>query len=149
MERAENNLSRIAYFGIAGLCSLFVAVGLCRFSYTPLVPAMIQQGWLTKVSASYLGTIHFLGYLLGALSAHRITKYIPAHRLLRWSFLLSVAGLGMCSVNWGFAWLSVGRLTVGATGAILTIITPSVVWRHVPSIYKTRVMGIVISGVKG
>ena len=62
-----NRLDAQALFAtLAGLCGSFVAIGLARFAYTPLIPALIQAHWFTSSQAVTLGAANFAGYLLGA-----------------------------------------------------------------------------------
>jgi len=85
----ENNTTRLHlwYFSIAGLCSLFIGLGLCRFTYTPMVPALIHQEWVTQVGASYLGTINFFGYFLGAFLGQQANKYFEIPVIIKWNLM--------------------------------------------------------------
>ena len=40
---------------LAGLGASFVGIGLARFAYTPLIPALIAARWFTPSEAAYLG----------------------------------------------------------------------------------------------
>ena len=40
---------------LAGLCASLVGIGLARFAYTPLIPALIAAGWFSPAAAAYLG----------------------------------------------------------------------------------------------
>lgn len=39
---------------LAGLCATLVGVGLSRFAYAPLLPSMVQAGWLAAGAAGVL-----------------------------------------------------------------------------------------------
>ena len=52
---------------LAGLCAVLVGIGLARFAYTPLIPALIAAQWFTAAEAAYLGAANLAGYLAGAL----------------------------------------------------------------------------------
>ena len=56
---------------LAGLAASLVGVGLARFAYTPLIPALIAVGWFSPADAAYLGAANLIGYLAGALLASR------------------------------------------------------------------------------
>ncbi|MBE9553867.1 MAG: YbfB/YjiJ family MFS transporter, partial [Proteobacteria bacterium] len=66
-------IRKLSFVGLAGG---LIGVGICRFAYTPLVPVMIGEGWITEAQAGYLGAINFAGYFAGAalawLSAKRL-----------------------------------------------------------------------------
>ena len=50
-----------------GMVSLAVAMGIGRFAFTPLLPMMLADGVLTLPEASWLASMNYLGYLVGAL----------------------------------------------------------------------------------
>ena len=51
---------------VAALSANLVGIGLARFGYTPLIPALIAAGWFTPSAAVYLGAANLAGYLAGA-----------------------------------------------------------------------------------
>lgn len=104
-----------AAVGLAGLLSLAVAMGIGRFSFTPLLPLMIQDGQLDLSAAGWIASANYLGYLLGALSAARL-RLTPI-RLAMGALLLTVAliaAMGLPLGAWG--WAAV-RLAAGAASA--------------------------------
>src|SRR2546421_13034900 len=54
---------------VAALSANLVGIGLARFGYTPLIPALVAAGWFTPSAAVYLGAANLAGYLAGALGA--------------------------------------------------------------------------------
>ncbi|MGH6739234.1 MAG: YbfB/YjiJ family MFS transporter, partial [Bradyrhizobium sp.] len=50
-----------------GLLALASAMGIGRFSLTPLLPLMQQDAHLTLIVGGWLATGNYIGYLLGAL----------------------------------------------------------------------------------
>jgi hypothetical protein len=52
----------------SALCAILVGIGLARFAYTPLIPALVEAGWFTPAEAAYLGAANLAGYLAGALA---------------------------------------------------------------------------------
>ena len=51
---------------MTGIMATLAAIGIARFAYTPLLPAIIQQGWFTASQGAYLGAANLLGYFIGA-----------------------------------------------------------------------------------
>lgn len=74
----------------AGICSLLLTLGVARFSYTPLLPIMLEQTDLTLSLAGWLAAFNYAGYLLGALIAARVRSLETKDRLYRIYLILAV-----------------------------------------------------------
>ncbi len=61
---------------VSGMCAVFIGLGLGRFAYSPLVPAMVKAGWFTTTQAGHLIAINLIGYFLGALFLRFFAKKI-------------------------------------------------------------------------
>jgi predicted MFS family arabinose efflux permease len=146
-EFENSNSTHCWYFAIAGLCSLFIGLGLCRFCYTPIIPALINQHWVTESGASYLGTINFFGYFLGAFLGQRVNKYLEIPTVIKINLITSIIGLALCAINLGFVWLALWRFIVGITGAMLMVLTPSTILKKVPVNVRGRVSGMMFTGI--
>ncbi len=57
---------------LSATAALLVGIGLARFAYAPLLPAVIAQGWFAPGAAAYLGAANLLGYLAGALGGRPV-----------------------------------------------------------------------------
>src|ERR1700752_247338 len=68
---------------LAGLCASLVGLGLARFAYTPLIPALIAAKWFSPSDAVYLGAANLAGYLAGALIAREFGARAGSVRTLR------------------------------------------------------------------
>ncbi|WP_299880082.1 YbfB/YjiJ family MFS transporter [uncultured Cocleimonas sp.] len=82
----------------AGLFSLILAMGISRFSYTPLLPVMINETYLNDASGGWLATINYLGYMLGAIIAASISDLKLKDVLYRVGLIvavLSTVGMGV------------------------------------------------------
>jgi len=73
----------------AGLCASLVGLGLARFAYTPLIPALIAAKWFSPAEAVYLGAANLAGYLAGALIARELGHRAGAVRTLRGMMVLA------------------------------------------------------------
>jgi hypothetical protein len=82
---------RLWHAALAGLSALLVGIGLSRFGYAPLIPALIQIGWFDAGQASYLGATNLAGYIAGAALARRLTDCLSATGLMRGSMVLATA----------------------------------------------------------
>jgi hypothetical protein len=65
---------------LAGLCATLVGIGLARFAYTPLIPALIAAHWFSPSATVYLGAANLAGYLAGPCSRVRSRRARERHR---------------------------------------------------------------------
>lgn len=57
---------------LTGMLTLVVVMGIGRFSLTPQIPVMIDDGYLTLSGAGILAAMNYIGYLAGAVHISRI-----------------------------------------------------------------------------
>ena len=67
---------------LIGMTTTLAGIGLARFAYSALIPAVVQQGWFTDSQAAYLGAANLLGYLAGALLAQRLAARYQTRLLM-------------------------------------------------------------------
>jgi predicted MFS family arabinose efflux permease len=102
---------------IAGICSLTLMMGVARFSYTPMLPLMLEQAGLTTEQGAWLASINYLGYLSGVLIAAMISDMTLKDRLYRAGILVALVTTLMMalSTNW-WTW-GVSRYLAGLSSA--------------------------------
>ena len=135
-------------YSLAGMSATLVGVGIGRFAYIALMPALIHAGWFNASEASYLGAATLFGYILGAPASSYLTKYLNVVFLVRIAMLLSSFSFLGCAIQDApFSYYFVLRSIAGTTGAMLMILAPPLIVRlHRPEM-KARVSGIIFSGV--
>ena len=101
----------------AGLCANMVGVGLARFAYTPLIPALIAAHWFAPSAAAYLGAANLAGYLAGALLARPIALRAGSATGLRAMMTVATAAFFACALPLSLGWFFVWRLASGVSGA--------------------------------
>src|ERR1700744_4001736 len=89
---------------VAGFCASLVGLGLARFAYTPLLPAIVEARWFDAADASWLAAANLAGYLAGALLAAPLSARASARSVLRGMMLLSTLTLLACAWPVDFAW---------------------------------------------
>ena len=147
--RALSHAARARFWraAFAGLAALLVGIGLSRFGYAPLIPALIQAGWFDAGQASYLGATNLAGYVVGAILAPHLAVGRSAVGLMRGSMMLATASFVACALPLGFAWYFAWRLCSGVVGGFLMVLAPPAVLASVRPELRGRVGGIVFTGV--
>ncbi len=132
---------------LAGLCAILVGIGLARFAYTPLIPALIEGGWFTPSQAAYLGAANLAGYLAGALVARPLAARVSAPLVLRAMMLLATATFFACAVPLSFSWFFIWRFASGLSGGILMVLAAPTVLSCIPSSRRGLAGGVIFTGV--
>jgi predicted MFS family arabinose efflux permease len=143
----DRDLLSAARATLAGLAATLVGVGLARFAYTPLLPALIGAGWFPPASAAYLGAANLAGYLAGALLARTLAARGGSVPMLRVSMAFATAAFFACATPWSFAWYFVWRLGAGIAGGVLMVLAAPTVLPHVPAARRGLAGGVIFTGV--
>lgn len=133
--------------GLAGGVCTLLGIGLARFAYTPLIPALVEAGWFSTHAADYLGAINLLGYLIGAAIAHRATIWFGTRTTLIICLTITVASFYACALNWGVAWYGFWRLACGITGAALVVIGAPAALSRVAAAERAGTSALVFTGI--
>ena len=90
---------------LAGLCAIGIALGMSRFAYTPLVPALIRDDWTTIPQAGFLGGANCFGYLVSCVIAITLPRILGVRQVMRIGLGAGLLGVLLSSFNFGFIWL--------------------------------------------
>lgn len=134
---------RVAFAAAGAIAS---GVGLARFAYVPLFPAMVAGGWVDGGGAGLLGAGNFAGYLLGVLAGRRVGAWLGVPRSLDLGMGLALLAFAACAWPGGLAWLLAWRGLAGAAGGILMALAGPAVQASVPPPSRGLAGGIVMSG---
>ena len=127
--------------------TLLVGMGIGRFSYTPLIPAIILDGSLSAAEAGYVGAFNLGGYLLGALAVPLLRRRFRTLPVLKAALLVSLICLVASIFPFGFLWLAWWRGLVGITVAVLMIYSLALVTTSVPGDRLGKATGVAFTGV--
>lgn len=157
---SQQSAARIA---LMGMLSVAAAIGIGRFAFTPLLPIMLQDGWLTLAEGCWLAESNLLGYFAGAILCSLIPGWWVrlTHREVP-DEVLAVAGLAATvALTLGMAFPSPGlwpwlRFLSGIASAVAFVFTSSWCLRRLAQqnsislaglIYCGSGVGIVLGGV--
>jgi predicted MFS family arabinose efflux permease len=132
---------------IAGCCATLAGIGLQRFAYGPLLPAMVQGGWLSAPGAGTLAAVNLGGYLVGALAAGAVGRRFGLVPALRGAMLVTAASFAVCAIPGGLAWLLPWRALAGFAGAVLMVLAGPAIQLAVPPERRGLAAGVMLAGV--
>jgi predicted MFS family arabinose efflux permease len=131
----------------AGLSASLVGIGLARFAYTPLVPALISAKWFSASDVIYLGAANLAGYLAGALLARTAAARFGAVASLRAMMVLTTLAFFASATPLSFLWFFVWRFLSGFTGGVIMVLAATVVLPHTSPSRRGLVGGVIFAGV--
>ncbi len=132
---------------LAGGGGMLVGMGLGRFSYTAMVPALIAAGVLTPVEAGLVGMANLAGFLIGAAASVWLARKINRTRLLRRAVVIAVLGLAASGLPFGFFWLAAVRAVIGVTTGLIMVHSLALIAETAPLAQRATASGYVFAGV--
>ena len=128
---------------VVGLVAL--AMGIGRFAFTPLLPLMQQDDLASVSEGGLLATVHFLGYLLGALFAARL----PGSPRLGLGLSLIAIGAGTLGMGLteNFAVWLFSRWLCGVCSAFTLVLVSNYLVRALAETGAVTKQGWVFAGV--
>lgn len=133
----------------AALAAYFVSIGIARFAYSPLIPALIKEEWFTASDATYLGAANLAGYLIGAISGKWVGSRVTQHHLLGLVMLIVSASLFASMFPISFTWYFVWRFVSGYCGGIVMVLAATLILPRVPNHRLGLASGLMFTGVGG
>ncbi|MBA1145796.1 YbfB/YjiJ family MFS transporter [Ectothiorhodospiraceae bacterium WFHF3C12] len=131
---------------LAGAAAILVGLGLSRFAFPPLMPAMIDAGWFDAPRTAYLGASNLLGYMIGAISAAWFANRVGAARAIHVSMVTVSLSFLLCVQPAPFVWFFAWRLLSGWAGAVLMVVAASTVLTDTAPERRAMAGAIVFSG---
>jgi predicted MFS family arabinose efflux permease len=131
---------------LAGMSAVLVGIGLARFAYTPLIPALIAAQWFSPSDAVYLGAANLGGYFLGAVLGRPLAR-VPRRPILRAMMLAATASFFAGAWPQSFLWYFVWRLIAGVSGGALMVLAAPSVLPTVPPARRGLAGGVIFTGV--
>jgi predicted MFS family arabinose efflux permease len=135
---------RVALAGAACTC---IGIGLARFAFVPLFPALVKAGWVDGAEAGLLGAAALVSYLAGALFAPAVGRWLGARPALAGAMAAVGLSFAASALPLGFWWLLAWRSVAGLAGAVLMALAGPAVQAAVPPERRGAASGVVIAGV--
>ncbi|MGY4564852.1 putative MFS family arabinose efflux permease [Erwinia sp. TECH1] len=98
-------------------------MGIGRFSLTPQIPLMIEDGFLTLSSAGILAAMNYIGYLLGAIHVSKLKRHHTFY--LKTGLMATVLVTLLSAATSSFMLQCLFRFVSGVGGAWALIIVTS------------------------
>ena len=131
---------------LAGILALVVGVGVARFAFTSLLPAMLESH-LSIAFAGVLASINYVGYLSGSIFSIFIKDIHSKVRFFRFGLVLCiVTSLLLAFTHDNTIWL-LSRLLAGFGAAMALVVGSAIVMSKLQNTNKTKAMGIHFSGL--
>lgn len=92
------------------------ALGLARFAYGLLLPAMRTDLHWTLAEAGAMSTANGVGYLLGALVTAPAVRRLGVAAAFRWGMALTAVALGATAIGHDYPGLLAARAAAGRRG---------------------------------
>lgn len=140
-----NKTNNIAIL-LAGILSIVVSIGIARFAFTSLLPAMLED-YLTLTHAGILASLNFLGYLSGAIFVIFIKDINTKVKYLRIGMILSILSTFILAITTNDTLWILARVFAGFSSALLFLTASSIVMVKLNFKDKTKAMGIHFSGI--
>lgn len=118
---ASRSRTSLAPALIGAIAAMMVAMGVGRFAYTPILPAMMAEAGLSAATAGLLASINYAGYFAGSLAA----IWMPSGEGRLWPFRLCLLASVLTTLGMGFdgnfaIWAALRFISgVASAGALL------------------------------
>lgn len=132
---------------LAGFAALLSGIGIARFAYSPLIPALVERGWFSPAEAAYLGAANYAGYLVGAVVGWRAVGLAHSVPVLRGLMLITALAMAACALPLSFWWMAGWRFVAGVTGGSIMILAAPLVLGAIAEKRRGLVGGVMFAGV--
>lgn len=145
MEQRDPTLPvRLALGGMLGMTA---GMGVGRFFYTPVLPAMMAELGLSAADAGWIASANYLGYLVGALLAAGGWAAGHERLVMLASLALNTVLLAMMSFSDSVGAFLIIRFFAGGASAFMMVFLASIVFSHLAQAGRNDLQGLHFSGV--
>ncbi|MBF0381199.1 MAG: YbfB/YjiJ family MFS transporter [Magnetococcales bacterium] len=139
-------MKKVEQIIMAGFVVNLVSMGVARFAYTPLLPAMLSDG-LNLDGAGMIASLNYVGYLVGAVLSITVSSVLAQKWMFRIGMILCL--LTTFLMAWGDSiviWSAV-RFFAGLGSAITMIVGSAIVLKLLVKHNEAKKVPIQFAGV--
>ncbi|MEM8977454.1 MAG: YbfB/YjiJ family MFS transporter, partial [Pseudomonadota bacterium] len=133
--------------GIGCGAAMFLCMALGRFSYSTMIPALVEQGLMTAIVAGYIGGANLVGHLVGALLSVTVAQRGELRRLMAIAVWIAVIALIGSAINLGPVWLGFWRFVIGVMTGFVMVQSLALMTLHAPDDRRPQAASYVFVGV--
>lgn len=137
----------VARAATLGFSAFLVGIGIGRFGYPAIIPALVAEGWTTPFIAHVAAASNLAGYILGALAGIALMRAFGPRATIIGALWVTVASFLFSAVplpGWLFAGM---RFVSGVTGAVLMVAVAPMITASVDPARRGRATGLAFSGI--
>ncbi|QFR49644.1 YbfB/YjiJ family MFS transporter [Sulfurimonas lithotrophica] len=131
---------------LAGILSIVVGVGVARFAFTTLLPAMLED-FLSVTNAGLFASFNYAGYLSGAVFSIFMKDINVKVRFFRIGMILSILTTLVLATTTNETLWFVSRVIAGFGSAMVLIVGGAIVMLKINYEDKTKAMGMHFTGI--
>jgi len=94
---------------LACAAAMFLCMALGRFSFSTMIPALVEADAITDVQGGYIGGLNLCGFFLGAALAVQLTNAFGMRQVILLSVWAATLSLFACVISVGIYWLGFWR----------------------------------------
>jgi predicted MFS family arabinose efflux permease len=132
---------------LGGILALAAAMGIGRFAYTPILPAMQEATGLTATEAGLLAAANYGGYLVGAFLVAVAVRAPARSPVLLTSAIAVAATTAVMAVTTGLAAWGIVRFLSGLASAGVFVVASGLVLDDLRRKGRATLSGWLFSGV--
>jgi MFS family permease len=131
---------------LGGASALFLAMGVARFAFTPVLPLMQADFAFSDTVSGLLASVNYLGYLLGALYARYLSVTRRAYQFFIISIPLSLLLVGVMYIHSYPLWYTV-RFLSGFLSAVVFVMSAEFIIDYLAHMQRPQLGGMIYSGI--
>ena len=134
-------------YAIGGMIGMAAGMGIGRFIYTPLLPAMMEELGQSASDAGLIASANFLGYLVGALLASGGWAHGRERALMLAAVGATAVLLALMAATESLAAFITIRFLAGVASAFMMVFLSTIVFGHLAPANRSDLQALHFGGV--